>query len=68
MLDCLGDARERWDDTRPVPAISTPDGQVRSVGQMATTTRLPKAPILLDTVVDDPETIRQMARNNGPYW
>lgn len=68
MLDRHGDARERWDDTRPIPTISTPDGRVRSVGQMATTTRLPKAPILLDTVVDDPETIRQMARDNGPYW
>lgn len=35
---------------------------------MAVTTRPPKAPILLDHVVDDPESIRQLARDNGPYW
>lgn len=35
---------------------------------MAATTRPPKAPILLDHVVDDPEAIRQLARDNGPYW
>lgn len=32
------------------------------------TVRPPKAPIVLDHVVDDPEAIRQMARENGPYW
>ena len=35
---------------------------------MATLVRPPKTPIVLDQVVDDPDTIRQMARDNGPYW
>ena len=35
---------------------------------MASTVRPPKAPVILDSVVDDPESIRQMARDNGPYW
>jgi hypothetical protein len=35
---------------------------------MATLVRPPKAPIVLDQVVDDPDAIRQMARDNGPYW
>ena len=35
---------------------------------MATTTRPPKAAIVIDRVVDDPEAIRQMARDKGPYW
>ncbi|MEM9202096.1 MAG: hypothetical protein AAGC53_10565 [Actinomycetota bacterium] len=35
---------------------------------MVTTSRPPKPPVVLDTVVDDPESIRQMARDNGPYW
>ena len=35
---------------------------------MATLVRPPKAPIVLDQVVDDPDKIRQMARDNGPYW
>ena len=35
---------------------------------MATVLRPPKPPIVVDSVVDDPESIRQMARDNGPYW
>jgi hypothetical protein len=35
---------------------------------MATTTRPPKSPVVLDRVVDDPESIRRMARAHGPYW
>ena len=35
---------------------------------MVAAARPPKAPILLDSVVDDAESIRQMARDNGPYW
>ena len=35
---------------------------------MVATVRPPKAPILIDAVVDEPESIRQMARDSGPYW
>lgn len=35
---------------------------------MSANVRLPKAPVLIDRVVDDPEAIRQMARDHGPYW
>ena len=35
---------------------------------MAMSPRPPKAPVVLDSVVDDPERIRRMARDHGPYW
>ncbi len=35
---------------------------------MAKVTREPKPPIVLDAVLDDGERIREMARQNGPYW
>ena len=33
-----------------------------------TVTGHPKAPVVLDDVVDDPERVRDLARANGPYW
>lgn len=35
---------------------------------MAHARPLPRAPIVIDSVVDHPEAIRDLARANGPYW